>query len=440
MSSMQPPIFDPGNSTGAVQDPYSFLDFYHRWCRCQPGNWNDTKCIETVPMFLRGGALFFYNNYEREKRSVDGAWAALTWDVFKADFIAAFPSTSSPFQLETQLKERKMVASESMEAYYYSILELINRVDPGMIEPRKITTIISGLPEHIVQSMSMSLPTTLAELKTKILSVSQHSLGQNRTAQLYANVSPAAPVTAASGGLPSAVTITNSTSTNDLQNIINAALKSQKKYEKKQEEKGQKLSSDLTVKQMMSQLGVLGMKVVPRDSKQDHQNESFKKGNPNKRWNQKRGGWDNRNVYPQQQQQQVPYFGQVSAVTDMPYGYSAPTNFPYPPQASQPTSTSQPQASQYGSPGSDYYSNQGNQNADNSSYVQGETRGRGQRGNRGYGGRGRGAPRGRGSSKGKGDFSSGRDAEGNPICFNCGKQGHISRDCKKPRAGTRGKN
>src|SRR5579859_5638152 len=438
MTNMQPPIFDPGNATGAVQDPYSFLDFYYRWCKCQTGNWNDTKCIETVPMFLRGGALFFYNNYEREKRDVDGAWAALTWEQFKTDFIAAFPSTSSPYQLANQLKERKMVPTESMEAYYYSILELINRVDPEMVESRKITTIISGLPEHIVQSMSMSLPTTLTDLKTKILSVSQHSVGQNRAAQLYANVSPVVPATT-TGGLPPAVSITNTTSTSDLQNVINAALKSQKKIEKKLEERDQKQSGELSVKQMASQLGQLGLKIIPKESKQDFDNPNFRKGNVNRfRGNRKRGGWDNRRGSYSQQQQQSPYYGHVNAVAEIPYGYSVPANYSYP---NQPVQMS-PQQSQYANQGSGYYNEESAQNVENQGYTRGGPRGRGQRGNRGYNNqtRGRGTQRGRGSYKAQGEFSSGRDAEGNPVCFNCGKKGHISRDCKKPRSGAQGKN
>lgn len=75
---------------------------------------------------------------------------------FKIQLIKAFTSPLYKLQLSSKLTSRRQGLDESVQAYYYDVLDLCHRFNPNMEEDEKVVHILRGLKPSIQQHMAVN--------------------------------------------------------------------------------------------------------------------------------------------------------------------------------------------------------------------------------------------------------------------------------------------
>jgi hypothetical protein len=466
MATLHMPIFDPSNLGGP--DAYTFLDHFARWCDCQTGNvWDTAKRLKVIGIFCRNAAVNYLNQYEKTNTNEAGQWDILiTWDKFKEDFIKAFPSTVGKQHFEERLLSRVLLPNETVENYLYSVLDLIQKIEPNAGFERKYAHVKRGLPPMLRLQLSLQNPTTLQAMTSNLLSIGQayQSAGSGMGMMLpqtpgasvvgYGNVPHGLTGIGTEAYLPStAQTVLtpqqqhNLNSSISLQSVLDAIKTNQNSQTAQNAQKIVKEEQNTSIlNQLREGLGKVNTAVNVLQSKVAGQNSNMNRDQNNSRFNRNRNDgkqWARINlIEASPSQDPVPTFF-------VPAGYSGNSNNN--PGYSSNFSNSQGNNPGRNSNGNGYNNsydnnrNRGSYNSNrnpNSNFTrdsgnrQGYNSNRGNNSNENYRGN-----RLRGSNL-SGFPGQMRDSTGAPICFGCGQGGHMARDCpdRDNRRGNNSKN
>lgn len=83
---------------------------------------------------------------------------------FKDQFLSAFMSPLYKLQLSAKLTARKQGLEESVQSYYYDVIELCHRFNPRMDEDEKLVHLLRGFKPSIQQHLTISVGKSCHEL------------------------------------------------------------------------------------------------------------------------------------------------------------------------------------------------------------------------------------------------------------------------------------
>ena len=164
MSVIHPELF-----SGRNQDGYNWMERYESLAIANGWVTNANK-INHLRAYLEHPVLgwFTRQNYDP---------AVTQWAEVKDQFLRVYdPNYSSPLSLEIKLSSRVKTPDESFASYTQDMLQLINRTDPQMTEPKKLQLLLKGLPPVEKQLLILLQPADVDEFWDKLQVVTQ-SLG-----------------------------------------------------------------------------------------------------------------------------------------------------------------------------------------------------------------------------------------------------------------------
>jgi hypothetical protein len=110
--------------------------------------WDDAKKIGFLPLFLGSVAKQWHKNYCSNNPSDSKKYP----ETKKALLDAFSRDGKDKMEAKAKLRNRKQGETESVDAYVYSCLELIDRIDKTMSETEKVMKIIRGLNNFYFQN------------------------------------------------------------------------------------------------------------------------------------------------------------------------------------------------------------------------------------------------------------------------------------------------
>lgn len=120
--------------------------------------WDEKDKIKHLPCYLNDTAIKFFNTYQ--KRITE----TTTWEQVKQALTKAFEGLARSEMSIFNLSQRSQGTTESIEDYYFSILELCDIVDRNMTENVKTKHLLRGLRPNLLERVMPMDPKNPEEL------------------------------------------------------------------------------------------------------------------------------------------------------------------------------------------------------------------------------------------------------------------------------------
>lgn len=158
--SYSPPSF------GAVYKGTTNVDkFFTRYeAFASAYKWDDPAKLNQLEFHLAEAALKCFNNIRKTSAKAD-----FTYDNVKATIKKYFASKTSSQEYEKQLRERKLLHNESMESYFWDVIDLVYKIYKTVEFNTLRDQVLKGLPADTAKDIWNAQPSDMEELHEKIL-------------------------------------------------------------------------------------------------------------------------------------------------------------------------------------------------------------------------------------------------------------------------------
>lgn len=126
--------------------------------------WDSKIKISQLEFHLKGAALKCFNNIRKTSADVD-----FTYTKVKASLEKYFASKTSTQEYEKKLRERKLIHGESMEVYFWDVVDLVHKLYKTVDFDIMRDQVLKGLPASTAKDIWNGKPTTKDELHALIL-------------------------------------------------------------------------------------------------------------------------------------------------------------------------------------------------------------------------------------------------------------------------------
>ena len=138
MGATHPDCFDEG-------DPTIWLQQYELIAK---GNgWNDEMKSDKLLSYLKGPAEKWYIQSVRPDM-------AIPWAELKASLKAKFTNRCNQIMASERISQRLQSKTETLEQYWFSKMELINALCPGMSDNEKMSKLITGMKQPLQSKLA----------------------------------------------------------------------------------------------------------------------------------------------------------------------------------------------------------------------------------------------------------------------------------------------
>ena len=136
------------------EDAEDWLEGFERVADCN--GWAEDRKLRRVYFALQDSARTWFENHEGAFRS---------WDDFRRELLATFPSTDRRERAEAALQARSQRNNESVAMYVEDMSRLFRRADPSMSEDKKLRHLMRGVKQELFAGLVRSPPRTVAEFR-----------------------------------------------------------------------------------------------------------------------------------------------------------------------------------------------------------------------------------------------------------------------------------
>ena len=145
-------------------DPYEdaedWLEGFERVADCN--GWTEDRKLRRVYFALQDSARTWFENHEGALRS---------WDDFRRELLATYPSTDRRERAEAALQARNQRNNESVAMYVEDMSRLFRRSDPNMSEEKKLRHLMRGVKQESFTGLVRCPPRTVAEFRSEATAV-----------------------------------------------------------------------------------------------------------------------------------------------------------------------------------------------------------------------------------------------------------------------------
>jgi len=146
-----------------------FLEDFER--AANANSWTEKVKLEMLPNFFTNAASTWCRTYVTCLRRTGAA--APDWATMKTHLTLAFQEVAPDVKNQMMLEDRRQKLDESVERYYYSVLNLCDEVDVNMDESKRVRYLIRGLRPNYLEKFLPLDPKLTSEVLTHMRKVAE---------------------------------------------------------------------------------------------------------------------------------------------------------------------------------------------------------------------------------------------------------------------------